>query len=194
LVKREAGLCKRGKGPVNCKEILGLVSSSLESFRERDGKLIKLGASERAITHKLAEHLQQQIGSAWDVDCEYNRIERQKKVIHASKAKIAEFVSQGIAPEAIRLDMVVALEPDEKPLSVYPDIIVHERGEPRNNLLIIEVKKRNTKILGDWDKWKLRFYVEELGYRMGVFIVLDADDEVSCTWELEPFPSEPDCG
>jgi hypothetical protein len=55
---------------------------------------------------------------------------------------------------------------------VVPDIIVHHRGMP-DNLLVIEVKKSNTRIPDEEDIEKLHAYREShLRYRHGLFLKL----------------------
>jgi len=55
--------------------------------------------------------------------------------------------------------------------TVFPDIIVHRRGDIIDNLLVLEVKKfSNThNAAQSKDKIKLRLYVEQLHYRFGAF-------------------------
>ncbi len=55
---------------------------------------------------------------------------------------------------------------------VVPDIIVHRRGTP-DNLLVIEVKKSNTRVLDEEDIEKLHAYREShLRYQNGLFLKL----------------------
>jgi hypothetical protein len=54
------------------KEIIGEIYSALTDFNEKDSFLLHVGASERALTHKLAVYLESRFPD-WDVDCEYNR-------------------------------------------------------------------------------------------------------------------------
>ena len=55
---------------------------------------------------------------------------------------------------------------------VVPDVIIHRRGTP-DNLLVIEVKKSNTRKADREDMTKLRVFREShLGYRYGLFLKL----------------------
>jgi hypothetical protein len=55
---------------------------------------------------------------------------------------------------------------------VVPDIIVHHRGTP-DNLLVIEVKKSNTRAPDEEDIAKLHSYREsDLRYQNGLFLKL----------------------
>jgi len=82
----------------------------------RDSDLFTVDGSEWSIAHRLAVYLEQEI-SGWNVDCEYNR--------------------QGADG-----DPKVMPNRDK----IRPDIILHHRRrlEKRHNLLVIEVKKRES--------------------------------------------------
>jgi len=54
------------------------VEYCLQILREKDRDLLDIDVNERTITHKLAEYLQNQFPS-YDVDCEYNRYEKDTK-------------------------------------------------------------------------------------------------------------------
>lgn len=115
------------------------------AFIESEAELLNVGANERSMTHKFAEHLQH-VFPEYHVDCEYNR--------------------DGLDPKRLR-----GLRPPRRPrpddtdaLTVFPDIIVHRRGTACN-LLVIEAKKDD----GDqsFDCEKLEAFVEDphYGYR-----------------------------
>jgi hypothetical protein len=101
-------------------DILGRLGIASAIFLERDRYLLEVDANERSMTHKFGEHLQAQFPD-WDVDCEFNRL--------------------GRLPKELRLTVASDIpEDDADATTVYPDIIVHHRGE-RANLLVIEAKK-----------------------------------------------------
>jgi len=136
------------EGSYNTSEILQKVYSALEGFFEQDKDLLETKASERSITHKLAEHLQGEF-PGWDVDCEYNRKEKDPK-------KYKDGCTEKLA---------------------LPDIIVHKRTLPEN-LLVIEAKKSNSRESEDNDTTKLRAFTAQNGdysYRLGLFIVFDGE-------------------
>lgn len=59
--------------------------------------------------------------------------------------------------------------------NVYPDIIIHKRGNNNNNLLVIEIKKDNNIIGPDFDFWKLQSFTKSqsqcgLNYKLGLHI------------------------
>ena len=54
--------------------------------------------------------------------------------------------------------------------TVFPDIIVHQRGT-RENLLIIEAKKSSSKVQDEFDRGKLaQFKADPFNYRYALFI------------------------
>lgn len=151
---------------MNNQELKTAFDKALHNFIKDDHELLRLDANERTISHKFAEHLQREF-SEWDVDCEYNRLKFQKKVIDISRDKWKELVNDGKAPETISYeDLMVG----DEPTTVFPDIIVHHRNI-EDNLLVIEIKKAKSPDIG-WDEHKLRAYIRELDYKAGVLLVL----------------------
>jgi hypothetical protein len=141
------------------------VDKALDSFIETDYELLWLNVSERAISHKLAEHLQKQFQD-WHVDCEYNRLGgRQAKVIEISRDRWRELVGDRKARKPIRYEDLLT---GEHP-TVFPDIIVHRRNTS-NNLLVIEIKKSGSRDMS-WDEHKLEAYLRELDYQAGLFLI-----------------------
>jgi hypothetical protein len=55
------------------KEVFQRFEKSLNEFLRSDNFLLEVRVNERAISHKLAEHIQSQFPE-WNVDCEYNRV------------------------------------------------------------------------------------------------------------------------
>jgi hypothetical protein len=132
------------------------VSKSLLKLKKNDWKLLKSDVNERSITHKLAIYLQENFPN-FDVDCEYNR--------------------DGLDPKILNLPVSNILDNDTEAKTVFPDIIIHERGT-NNNILVIEVKKSsNRNSNGRTDEEKLYAYIQQLGYRFGLFIKLYVGEE-----------------
>ena len=140
------------------------VGNALREFFCKDDDLLCRDVNERSVTHKLAEHLQRQF-KGLKVDCEYNRYgdDDPKKLV--------------VEPGSTQTDCV-----DAK--TVYPDIIVHERGSNCNNLLVIEVKKTSGRD-ASYDKRKLRKFTDQVphgkykyDYTLGLFLVFDVDNKV----------------
>lgn len=135
----------------------------------QDAYLLQHDISERAISHRLAVYLTPQF-SGFDVDCEYNgniEADSGRKYIRILQSKAQELGLQ-------------ALNGDDGETSyrcVYPDIIVHKRGRngPKNNLLVIEIKKSSSAIDGDWDAEKLTRFTSSMNdnsfnYQFGSFV------------------------
>ena len=102
-------------------EIQQKVQNAIECLLIRDRYLLEHNVNERSISHKLASYLQVEFGEEWHVDCEYNRYQHYTKKLLATE------------PKSIGFDDMTAK-------TVFPDIIVHHRGE-EDNLLVIEMKK-----------------------------------------------------
>jgi len=152
-------------------EIELIVKCSLQKLRRLDKDLLDISVNERTITHKLAEYLQEHF-PAFNVDCEYNRYmnyikrirneqDRSREIANLSDIKLAELIWE-----------------NKEAFTIYPDIIVHNRGNQENNILIIEVKKSSNRDTGDSDKKK----IEELmnrpyNYNFGLFLRIDLDGE-----------------
>lgn len=59
---------------------LDYVRSAYDALIRHDQYLLDVDASERSLTHKLAEYIQREF-LAWDVDCEYNRDGHEVKML-----------------------------------------------------------------------------------------------------------------
>lgn len=147
-------------------DIRSRLHRALEKFLIKDCELIQRDASERSITHKIAEYLQREFPE-YHVDCEYNRRGDEVK-------RIREQIGN------------LSCQPDQTDaVTVFPDIIVHKRGIRSDNLLVIEAKKSNgasdTK-----DREKLRYFTasDEYRYSFGVLLKIDVDDSsvTADTW------------
>jgi hypothetical protein len=125
-----------------------LVSAAVAELFAHDAALFQVDANERSITHRLALHLTPRFPE-WHVDCEYNRDGFDPKMLHGPGA-----VEDANETNGSR---------------VYPDIIVHRRGQPEN-LLVIEVKKSTSNRTDDADLAKLQALGQQLGYRYALFI------------------------
>lgn len=156
--------------PVKRSEVENKLEKSLKRLLKEDFFLLEYDAHERSITHKLAEYLQDEF-EGWTVDCEYNRRgHRLVKKLHNWEKDYKEELEKDKLNEK----------------NVFPDIIVHKRGK-RQNLLVIEVKKSTNGDKGDSDKAKLNAFIDELGYKHGVFINFEIGTDYGIK-ELEWFP------
>lgn len=121
------------------------IVGAIRGLYEEDYDLFEYNSSERALTHKLAEHLQRAVdewGEKWKVDCEYNRHNYFNKELYG-------------------LDFGAVTSADEEAKTVFPDVIVHRRGLDEN-LLVVEVKKSGGKN-SDTDEKKLRAFTAQSG-------------------------------
>ncbi len=146
-------------------------SKIYEAYRQlllNDRYLFGVDASERSLTHKLAEYMQYQF-TGWNVDCEYNRDGPEVKSVYPWEEK-AEEILREIENEPEGRKRNVLLNKLENGLTVFPDIIVHHRGT-NENLVIFEVKKSNYRGIDD-DRQKLRVYISELEYKYAFKILL----------------------
>jgi hypothetical protein len=138
-------------------------------FLANDSHLLEADVSERAMTHKFAEALQQ-VFRSWHVDCEYNRIGHDEQLIK----RLPEWASK------------FARETDR----VFPDIIVRRRSKTfaerkEKNCLVIEAKpstavEKEIKL----DIEKLRAYKNELGYQHALHLTFHVAGKVDITWQF----------
>jgi len=139
-------------------------------------------ASERAIAHRLAVYLEYKLredGIIQDshpvvVDCEYNRHLQSQKVhqIPAELVSIVKDAKRTATPDSDDDGFYV--------FSIAPDIVVHERGSDRNNLLVVEVKKSTNREIPQYDRLKLECFTDKTsgyGYKLGAAVT--AEDNVA---------------
>lgn len=146
--------------------------------------LFDIHANERAITHRLALYLETatNIFDGWDIDCEYNRIGDDaitSKRLGLDLARLAHRIGESEK-------FAVPVEDQEGSL-VYPDIIVHRRGDEKSNLLVIEVKTSWSSRSQRHDINKLKAFVGGLflgasHYRFGQFICFNKDRTHQKQW------------
>lgn len=123
------------------------VRTSLKRLIAKDADLFEADANERSISHRLAIYLEEEF-QGWNVDCEYNR--------------------DGHDPKRLQLNPETIQSDDEQGTTVYPDIIVPQRGKPKNHL-VLEIKKCNGGSCAK-DLRKLRALRKELGYTFALFL------------------------
>jgi len=107
------------------------------------------------------------------VDCEYNR--------HLDGLKTQRIPSELVyIVEAAKRKAVEDPEAEDFfRFSVSPDIVVHQRGTDKHNLLVIELKKASNPEIPEYDELKLQCFTktggDEYGYLVG-FVVRALDD------------------
>lgn len=158
-----------------------LVDQCLGELFSKDISLIKHDVSERAIAHKLAEYLQTHFPNL-NVDCEYNR--NTEKGQYYPKKILALKERRDKEPLDVRDEEIL------QEISTYPDIIIHRRNTNAENLLVIEIKKENSKVPHDFDFQKLMAFTENSDssysyhYKYGLFILLETGTEKPKKTEL----------
>jgi hypothetical protein len=127
-------------------EIRARFEEALAEFMADQFQLLELDVNERAVGAVLAHLYVREVFPDHNVDAEYNRV--------------------GLDGLPKRLD----LPPECGRLNgrVYPDIIVHLRGH--NDEMASNPQPRHC------DHIKLQAYVDQLGYRVGVFVDLPSGD------------------
>ena len=131
---------------------LDRVVAALQTFYARESWLLERDSGERALTHRLAVHIEAQF-SGWDVDCDYNRLGERRMLLPRG---------------------AIASTDDSLGKSVYPDIVVHQRAVPKN-LLVVEVRKAANHQPLDHDRHKLRALTDPhlwFAYWIGVLVTL----------------------
>ncbi len=150
-------------------EIKNKIESALRVVLDRDKLLLQNDIHERTVAHKLATYIQCEFRD-YDVDFEYDGDvlrDDNKKHIDILKEKLREL---GLLSKKEKLKNKIIIE-----RLVYPDIIIHKRGSPTDNLCIIEIKKSTSAVLDEYDKLKLECYTRieaanDIKYQLGVFI------------------------
>jgi hypothetical protein len=143
-------------------ELERIVKFCLKKLRSLDKKLLEIKVNERTITHKLAVYLQQSFPE-FNVDCEYNRDECNE---FDDLVKKLELPTNNVSWD------------DTEAKTVFPDIIVHNRGTQEKNLLVIEVKKSSSSISGKVDRNKLiAFTKDHYNYKFGLFLKINLVNE-----------------
>jgi hypothetical protein len=157
-------------------EIAVIVNQSIDDLFDKDLILLQNDVSERALTHKLAEHLQTRFPQL-NVDCEYNRDVTRGRGTPKSVKMLRQPTARELRAAADMVDVEQLLA-----TSTYPDIIVHRRGCNEENLLVIEVKKQNSSVSHEHDYNKLKAFTENnehnsYNFTYGIFILFETDCE-----------------
>ncbi len=142
--------------PISADEIEARVNCSLKQLCETDRYLLENNLNECSINHKFASYLQDHFPD-WDVDCEYNKDADKIKEVDLPKDKVDW--------------------DDTEAKSVFPDVIVHQRGGKGPNLLVIEVKKSTNTTDRTHDYNKLKKYGEDLKYHCALFLEIGTKDK-----------------
>jgi len=149
---------------IDIEKLKNRINKTIKIFYKNDLFLVKNKANERSMTHKLAEYIQKKFPE-YNVDCEYNRMKKDENM------NDSEYFSKKLGLSKKQIDSY-----DTDATTVYPDIIIHDRGNNKHNLLVIEVKKdsSSTQEAEDFDIKKIKAYIKDkkLGYDYGLFLKL----------------------
>jgi hypothetical protein len=149
---------------------LNKLVAALQEFYAEEAFLLEKDLGERALTHRLAVHLERHY-PGWQVDCDYNRLgERTLRLPHGTIVSTDDTLGK----------------------SIFPDIVVHQREIP-NNLLAIEVRKASNHQPIEHDQHKLKAMTDPhiwFAYWIGVLLTLSKRHieacEVYAAGKLEP--------
>src|SRR6516165_2679141 len=132
---------------------LSKLVSALREFYAHETFLLEKDVGERALTHRLAVHIEKQF-SGWEVDCDYDRLgDRTMLLPHGTIVSTDDHLGK----------------------SIYPDIVVHQRDIP-NNLLAVEVRKASNHQPLEHDQQKLRALTDPhlwFAYGIGMILTLE---------------------
>lgn len=138
---------------------LDKVVAALKEFYAREAFLFEHDLGERTLTHRLAVHVERQFPD-FQVDCDFDRLgPRTLNLPHGSIVSTDDHLGK----------------------SIYPDIVVHQRGVP-NNLIAIEVRKAHNHQPVEHDRQKLRALTDPhiwFAYWIGVLLTLGKNNVTS---------------
>jgi hypothetical protein len=157
----------------------------LEEAEDDQGK--GLGCvGERAITHRFAVQLEKLLfekgypnePAPISVDCEYNRRLGKLKEQHVTgdlKDRIQKIKKRKLEEDPV-LDARYSF-------SVFPDIVVHQRGKNELNLLVIELKRASNSFDDELDNIKLHLFTAPddgsgYGYILGASVIAFDNDQL----------------
>ena len=139
---------------------LNKLVTALQDFYAQETFLLEKDLGERALTHRLAVHLEKQY-PGWQIDCDYNRLgERTLRLPHGTIVSTDDALGK----------------------SIFPDIVVHQRAIP-NNLLAVEVRKASNHQPIEHDQHKLKAMTDPhvwFAYGIGVLLALSKTYVAMC--------------
>ncbi len=141
---------------------------AIKEFLLREEFILVNDLNERTLSHKLAEYLQKYF-SDFNVDCEYNRMK--------GKNADSPFITK-----TLNLKEEDVKNSDTTGKTVYPDIIIHKRGNNKDNFLVIEVKKKCNNGNKNFDFEKLEAYTNQLKYKYGIYLEFNKNKISQIKW------------
>jgi len=186
--KRKSGEIFLNEEEIMIKKIL---ENTLDYLVQNDEFLLTNDVCEKSISHKIAVYLERFFQPDC-VDVEYNRLGSERKSkriknfkdffesdwINHNKKLISEYYNlNDNNHEVFRTEIKKIYNSNERNKRVFPDIIVHKRGEELENFLVLEIKRIKEKPLKKlFDIIKLHFYKIALGYKYATIIQFDYEE------------------
>jgi hypothetical protein len=133
-------------------ELERTLNAALDALYAHDQQMIVVDVAERTLCARLSAILQPSFRDH-SVHAEYNR--------------------HGVDPKEIERPNANGVLTRSR---AFPDIIVHQPGHDRENILVIEVKKSTNAVPDQADLMKLEKIKEQIGYRFAVFLRLPAGE------------------
>ena len=130
-------------------DVRGGLEQALSTLWQDDKHLLENNVHEQSITSTLACYLREPFSPEYNVDVEYNRDRNSIK----------------------------RLSPQNEPVIVVPDVIVHRRGDNSRNLLVIEMKKKSPNQDGvDWDRQRIEAFCKDpFNYCFGALVEVECE-------------------
>lgn len=129
-----------------------IINHAIDELVKNDRYLLEKNAREESVSAQLAEY-----------------IHKSELVVEPLRVT-TEYDRHGDAIKQLLLPILNRPNGDWSARNVRPDIIVHEPGNDKNNLLVLEVKKPNRSL--DFDRIKLEAYRSQLNYVYAAHVVL----------------------
>ena len=145
----------------SCVSLIACVREAVDSFLREKPNLLDFDAHEQSMSHRIAFYLERRFAGL-NVDCEYN-----KHLAGAKELMVQESRDKHCSCPSCRKRTVQHIETDE--VCFRPDIVVHKRGNDSENLIAIEIKKKDCCL---FDQAKLMVLTKldgEYHYKLGVF-------------------------
>lgn len=131
-------------------DVKAIVERATQRLVDEQRALLELVVGEPTIAQHIAGYIREQVPRELSVDVEYNK--------HLTEKKVLLLPPKG--------------SPNAKPVPtvVRPDIVVHQRGTDRQNIVALEVKKPGVDLAHD--RAKLEALKQQYGYLLAGHIIV----------------------
>ena len=145
----------------SCVSLIACVKEAVDLFLRETPNLLDFNAHEQSMSHRIAFYLERRFADL-NVDCEYNKhlsgakelIVQENRYKHCSCASCHKRTAQ---------------HTEMAEVFFRPDIVVHERGSDSQNLVAIEIKKKDYCLFDQAKLMALTKLDGEYHYKLGVF-------------------------